>query len=149
MPLFFAFGPSVGWDLRDILRFCGSRLVSIRQTASDDFRTYYGPPEADWLLPGHRTCCHDRRCPEDRKPGRSPRIRAWTVAASACGGQHLPYLLNPGLCHVVLTYPETGPCMSASGGFVGSQLCTRASFRRALAGTPLPSANVYVNDINH
>jgi len=25
--------------------------------------------------------------------------------------QHLPYLLNPGLCHVVLTYPETWPCM--------------------------------------
>jgi len=24
---------------------------------------------------------------------------------------HLPYLLNPGLCHVVLTYPETGPYM--------------------------------------
>jgi hypothetical protein len=32
--------------------------------------------------------------------------------------QHLPYLPNPGLCHVVLTYPETQPCMLFL--FVGS-----------------------------
>jgi len=25
--------------------------------------------------------------------------------------QHLPYLLNPGLCHVVPTHPETRPGM--------------------------------------
>jgi len=28
------------------------------------------------------------------------------------------YLLNPGLCHDVLTYPETGPCIPFL--FVGS-----------------------------
>jgi len=33
---------------------------------------------------------------------------------------HLPYLLNPGLCYVVLTYPETRPCMPFL--FAGSYL---------------------------
>ena len=50
--------------------------------------------------------------------------------------------MNPGLRYVVLTYPETGPCMTFL--FVGSQLCTRASFRRNLAVPPLPSANVWI-----
>ena len=57
--------------------------------------------------------------------------------------QHLTYLLNPGLCHVMLTYPETRPCMLFL--FVGSSLCTPASFRRPLAVPPLPSASTCAN----
>src|SRR3990172_3384548 len=57
--------------------------------------------------------------------------------------QHLPYLPNPGFRHVVLTNPETGPCMLFL--FVGSQLCTPASFGRFLAVPPLPLANTCVN----
>ena len=57
--------------------------------------------------------------------------------------QHLPCLPNPGFCHVVLTNPETGPCMLFL--FVGSQLCAPASFGRFLAVPPLPSANTCVN----
>jgi hypothetical protein len=61
--------------------------------------------------------------------------------------QHLPYFLNPGLRHVVLTHPETGPYMLFLS--VGSWFCTPASFGRSLAVPPLPSANTFVNDINH
>jgi len=65
-------------------------------------------------------------------PGRSPRIRAWTVAMQP---RHLPY---PGRCCVVPAYTETGPCMTFM--FVGSWLCTQTSFRQCLAAPPLSSA---------
>jgi hypothetical protein len=44
-----------------------------------------------------------------------------------------------GLCHLVLTRPETEPSMRFLS--VGSHLCARASFRPPLAGLPLPSAS--------
>jgi hypothetical protein len=44
----------------------------------------------------------------DPTSDRPPRIRTRTVTAQP---QHLPYLPNPGLRHVVPTYPETQPCM--------------------------------------
>jgi len=72
--------------------------------------------------------------------GRSPRIRAWTFTMQP---QHLPYPLNPGLCHVVLTYPETRPRMLFL--FVGSSLCAPASSGRFLAVPPLPSASTCAN----
>ena len=75
--------------------------------------------------------------------GRSPRIRTWTFTMQP---RYLPYLLNPGLCYVVLTYPETGPYMPFL--FVGSQFWTRASFRQLLAKMPLPSASILVNMFN-
>ena len=66
---------------------------------------------------------------KDRPPDRSPRtkfcapLRGIRTRTFAIQPRHLPYLLNPGLCHVVLTYPETGPCMPFL--FVGSPFCTR------------------------
>ena len=42
--------------------------------------------------------------------GRSPRIRCVNPAIGGTAQpRHLPYLLNPGLCYVVLAYPGTGP----------------------------------------
>jgi hypothetical protein len=76
--------------------------------------------------------------------------------------RHLPYLLNPGLRHVVLTCPETGPCMpflfpgsgpgqawlvALRGGL--SRLFGGTSFCRSLTVPALPSASTYVNNINH
>jgi hypothetical protein len=52
------------------------------------------------------------------------------------------FTLSPvpgGLCHQVLTCPETEPSMRFL--FVGSHLCARASFRPPLARRPLPSAS--------
>ena len=48
-----------------------------------------------------------------------------------------------GLRHQVLTCPGTGPSMQFL--FVGSHLCTRASFRQILADLPLPSASGYAS----
>jgi len=50
-------------------------------------------------------------------------------------------LVPGGFCHEWLTHPETGPSIRFL--FVGSHLCARASFRPALAGSPLPSASSY------
>ena len=55
------------------------------------------------------------------------------------------FTLSPvpgGLCHLVLTRPETEPSMRFLS--VGSHLCARASFRPPLAGLPLPSASSYI-----
>ena len=52
------------------------------------------------------------------------------------------FTLSPvpgGLCHLVLTRPETGPSMRFLS--VGSHLCARASFRPPLTRLPLPSAS--------
>ena len=50
-----------------------------------------------------------------------------------------------GLCHLVLTRPQTGPSMQFV--FLDSHLCARASFRQALADLPLPSASSYPESI--
>jgi hypothetical protein len=67
----------------------------------------------------------------------SPESGALSCCAHSAGSGH------PEQSRRVLTYPETGPCMPFLS--VGSQLCTRASFRRNLTAPPLPSANVYVH----
>src|ERR1035437_61418 len=58
--------------------------------------------------------------------------------------QPVSYLPNPGFCHVVLTCPETKPCMLFL--FVVSSFCTQASFGRSLAIPPLPLASTFAND---
>ena len=76
--------------------------------------------------------------------------QTYNMKMQICGASlncPLPYLLNLGLCYVVLTSPQTRPCMTFL--FVGTQLRTRISFRRGLATPPLSSANVWVkNDRN-
>ena len=55
------------------------------------------------------------------------------------------FTLSPapgGFRHHVLTHPETEPSMRFL--FVGSHLCTPASFGHPLAGLPLPSASGYI-----
>ena len=61
------------------------------------------------------------RCPQGASHGR--RALAFTTQP-----QHLPYLLNPGLRYVVLTHPETGPCLP-----VGRQVCCFCSSARSFA----------------
>jgi hypothetical protein len=56
-----------------------------------------------------------------------------------------PVRCDPGLRCVVATHPHTEPSMRFL--FVGSHLCTWASFRQSLAGLPLPSASGYPFDI--
>jgi hypothetical protein len=60
------------------------------------------------------------------------------------------FTLSPvpgGLCHVVLTRPETKPSMRFL--FVSSHLCAQASFRPSLARPPLPSASSYFRPFGH
>ncbi len=74
-------------------------------------------------------------------------------------------LLNPGLCYVVLTYPETGALYAVSvrrlitlhSGLplplvvlaCGSPYASLQPFRPFLTETPLPSANTFVNILKH
>jgi len=75
-------------------------------------------------------------------PSRSPRIRTCAFVAQP---PHLPCPLNPRLRRVVPARPQTEPSMRFV--FLGSQLCTWASFRQALAALPLPSASGYPDRI--
>jgi len=54
-----------------------------------------------------------------------------------------PFPRTQGFVHVVQTHPETRPCMLFL--FVGSSLCTPASFGRSLTVPPLPSASTCAN----
>jgi hypothetical protein len=77
-----------------------------------------------------------RSTPEGGAPRRARIHYRCTTAA---------FTLSPvpgGLCHLVLTRPETEPSMRFLS--VGSHLCAPASFRPPLAGLPLPSASSYI-----
>ena len=109
-----------------------------------------------WVLQGFRPGPQsDSPVRTDRKPGRSPQIRACTVTARDGGNADIA---GANICHdttagftlprefvaiVVLCPldPAAKPCIRFL--FIGSSFCTWASFEQSLAVLPLPSASRY------